>query len=207
MRISSGLAFVAGLLYLGFVLFHEARLAMNAEIVDQSRVVMLFGAMVLTGVAAGGVLVVFFLPILGDWIGNFFFNPNDRLERSPHADALAAIARGDFDTAIEEYHECLDRNPTDTLAISEVARLYAEKLDDPGSAARELEEALVREWPPDEAAFLTLRLAEIHWAHLHDARRARELLLSITGSFPNTQHAALAQQRLREIERAIAAGS
>jgi hypothetical protein len=47
MRISSGLAIAAGLLYLGIVLFQEARLALSAEMVDQSRVVMLFGAVVL----------------------------------------------------------------------------------------------------------------------------------------------------------------
>jgi tetratricopeptide (TPR) repeat protein len=179
---------------------------MSAEIVDRSRVVMLFGASVLTALGIGGVLIVCFLPMLGDWIGNFFFNPNDQLDRSPHADALAAIAQGDFDAAIEEYRRCVEKNPTDTLAISEVARLYAQKLDDAGSGTAELEEALAQDWPPDDAAFLTVRLAEIYWAHLHNPQRARELLLSVTASFPNTHHAAVAQQRLREIERAIAAG-
>jgi tetratricopeptide (TPR) repeat protein len=206
MRISSGLAIAAGLLYLGIVLFQEARLALSAEMVDQSRVVMLFGAVVLTALIGGGVLVVSFLPMFGNWIGNFFFNPNEPLERSPHAEALAASARGDFEGAILEYHACLERNPADTLALSEIARLHAEKLGDPQAAVAMLDEALRREWSAEDAAFLKARLANLYWTQLHDAARARELLQEIVAFFPDTQHAVNARHRLREIDREISSG-
>jgi tetratricopeptide (TPR) repeat protein len=199
MRTRAGLAIAVGLLYLGFVLFREAHLAMNAEVVDQSRVVMLFGALVLTALAGGGVLVVSFLPTVGDWIGNFFFNPNEPIERSPHAEALAASARGDFEAAILEYRYCLEEDPRDTLALSEIARLHVEKLPQPAAAVAVLEEALQREWSPEDAAFLRMRLAEVYWVHLHDAERARELLQTIAASFPETQRAVQALHRLREI--------
>jgi tetratricopeptide (TPR) repeat protein len=206
MRISARAAIAAGLLYFGIVLFQEARLAMNAEIVDQSRVVMLFGAVVLTALVGGGFLVVAFLPMFGNWLGNLFFNPNEQIERSPHAAALAASERGDFERAIVEYRDCLERDSMDTLALSEIARLQAEKLGDPQAAVSLLEEALLQEWPPEEVAFLKTRLANLYWTQLHDATRSRELLQEIVAFFPDSQHAVNARRRLRAIDRELPSG-
>ena len=204
MRTLTGILITAALLYLGIVLFSEARTTMAAANPDQSRVVMLFGALVLTGLAAGGVLVVVFLPAFGDWVGNFFFNPDERPEKAPHADALAAVARGDYEQAVAEYRKCAERDESDTHALSEIVRLYCDKLGDPVSAESVLEDALAKDRTHDDAAFLSNRLAEVYWNHQHDARRARELLLQVIDTFPNTKHSANAQHRLLEIERQLA---
>ena len=204
MRSFSGILIAAALAYLGIILFGEARTAMASEIPDQSRVVMLFGALVLVGLVTGGVLVVMFLPVVGDWVGNFFFNPNERAEKPPHADALAAIARGDYEQAVAEYRKCIERDENDTHALSEMVHLYCDKLGDPVSAESLLEEALAKDWAHDDAAFLSNRLAEVYWKYQHDARRSRELLLQVIETFPNTKHSANAQHRLQEIERQLA---
>lgn len=196
--------FTLGLVYLTIVLFGEAREAMNAEVTDQSRVVLLFGSVILVGLAAGAAFVLSLLPAIGDWVGNLVFNPNEKIEKAPHSDALAAVARGDYPRAIEEYRKVVDNNARDTLALSEIARLQAEKLKDPAAAAASLEEALENEWAQDEGAFLRSRLAEVYWTHLHDVTRARAVLLQVIESSPNTRHAANAQHRLQEIERQLA---
>jgi tetratricopeptide (TPR) repeat protein len=206
MRSIFGYLIVLAVAYLGLVLFREARVAMNAEVVDQSRVIMLFGALVLLGLVVGGIVVVRFIPIFGDWVGNLFFNPNERFEKAPHADALAAIARGDYEEAIAEYRASLEANPRDLHALSEIARLYCEKFDNPTAAAAALEDALRRDWPPDDFAFLHHRLADVAWDDLRDARRARELLLRVIQDFPGTKHSANAQHRLQEIDRQLATG-
>ena len=206
MRNFSGILITAAIAYLGFVLFREAHIAMavEPEQVNQGRVVLLFGGLVLTALAAGGVVVVLFLPAFAEWVGNFFFNPNERAENTPHAGALAAFARGDYEKAVAEYRRCVERDETDTHAISEMAHLYCDKLDDPASAESVLEEALAKDWEHDEAVFLSNRLADVYWKHQHDARRARELLRKVVETFPNTKHSANAQHRLREIERELA---
>lgn len=204
MKTTTGFLFAAALAYLGFILFREARAEMDAEVVNQSRVVMYFGGVVLTGVVTGGLMVVVFLPAFGDWVGNLFFNPDQQIEKLPHADALAAVARGDYAQAVEAYRTCVENDPTDTHALSEMVHLYCDKLDDPVAAESVLEEALQKDWGHDDTAFITNRLAEVYWTYQHDARRARELLLQVISNFPGTKHSANAQHRLQEIEKQLA---
>jgi tetratricopeptide (TPR) repeat protein len=204
MRSLPGALIALALAYLTFILFREARVAYASETVDSSRVVLLFGGVVILGVAAGVLFVSLFMPVIGEWIGNFFFNPDEEQEKGPHADALAAIARGDYQRAIEEYRDAFAKDETDTLALSEIVRLSCDKLHDCDAAAAFLEEALERDWPPEDAAFLSTRLVDVYWNHQHNAARARAMLLQIIETLPNSKFAANAQHRLHEIERQLA---
>jgi tetratricopeptide (TPR) repeat protein len=136
-------------------------------------------------------------------IGNFFFQPNEQVARDPHADAQAAAARGEYAEAVEEYRKLLESDPNDLLAYSEIAKLCCDHLEDPAAAAQTLEQALEREWPPDDAAFLTTRLVDVYWQHQRDARSARALLMQIVEAMPGTRHAANAEHRLKEIEQQL----
>jgi tetratricopeptide (TPR) repeat protein len=204
MRPLHGAIIVLALGYLTFILFAEARAAYSAEKVDQSKVVLLFGSVVLVAIVAGVLAATAIVPAIGEWIGNFFFNPDEEPEKSPHADALAAEARGDYKAALEEYRHAFEQDPADTLAISEVVRLACDKLHDCTLATSILEDALQRDWAPEQAAFLSSRLVDVYWNHLHDARRARELLLQIIETLPDSKYSANAQHRLREIEHRLA---
>ena len=197
------LVIVAALLWGAYALFGQAQTAYSQENVDGTRVVMLFAGMLLVALAAGGVFVISFLPDIGDGIGNFFFNPNEQIEKSPHADALAAVARGDYRKAVTEYEKAFVRDESDTMAVGEITHLYCDKLHEPDNAARYLEKMLDRDWPPEDAAFLSSRLVDVYWNHQHDAQAARSLLLQIMEMLPDTKHAANAQHRLHEIERQL----
>jgi tetratricopeptide (TPR) repeat protein len=193
-----------GLAWLTFVLFSEARVVNRQPDVDASKVVLLFGSVVLVGGLTGVLFVLMVMPSIGDAVGNFFFQPNQQATRDPHADAQAALARGDYAEAIEQYRNVLASDPSDTLAYSEIAKISCEHLADPAIAAQTLEQALKQEWSPDDAAFLSNRLADIYWEHQRDARNARMMLLQIIESLPNTRHAANAQHRLSVIDQQIA---
>jgi hypothetical protein len=192
-----------GLAWLAYMLFHDARVAMNKPEIDMSRVVLLFGALVVVGVAAGVFFAFSFVPRIGDAIGNFFFQPAQKIEKDPHAPAQAAIARGDFPGAVEQYRRILETNPGDTLAYSEIAKIDCEQLHDPAAAAAILETALEHEWTTDDAAFLISRLVDVRWNFLHDAQNSRALLLQVLELMPGTRHAANAGHRLKEIEHQI----
>ncbi|GEM_PF-442183 len=184
-------------------LYSQVRAAGSSQDADAQHVVVLFGSVILFGAVVVVMAEFWLLPIIGERIGNFFFHSSEQVVRDPHADALAAVAVGDYVAAIEEYKECFRKNPDDTLALSEMVRLQCERLQDYEMAAAALEEALSREWAADDAAFLASRLADVYWTYLHDAPRARHVLNQIMEAAPETRHAANAAHRLREIEQAM----
>jgi tetratricopeptide (TPR) repeat protein len=204
MRNITRLFVVLALFWLAYVLFGKAQAAYSQEEVDATRIVMLFGGMLLVALAAGSFFVVSFLPDIGEGVGNFFFNPNEPVQVNPHGKALAAVACGDYRGAIREYQEVFEKDPTDTLALSEITHLYCDKLHEPAPAAELLEKTLGREWLAEDAAFLTSRLVDVYWHHQGNLSRARELLLQVIELLPGTKHAANAQHRLHEIDRQAA---
>ena len=192
------------LAWLTFVIFSYARDEMKKEHSDAGKVVLCFGGVVLVGSAAGVLVVTMVMPAVGDAIGHFFYNPNEQIEKSPHAGAMVAIAHGDYETAVQEYLKAFEQDPHDMLALSEVAKIECEHLGNPAAAADILEQALGREWTQEDAAFLTSRLVEVYWKHQHNFRDARALLMQIIETMPGTKHAANAQHKLQELERQIA---
>ena len=195
--------FALALAWLTVVIFSEARAEAKKEKADDGKIVLYFGGVILVGGAAGILVVTVLMPAVGDALGNLVFSPNQRNEKAPHADAMAAMARGDHEAAVQAYLKAFADDPHDTLALSEMAKIECEHLGDPAAAADVLEQALEREWTPEDAAFLTSRLAEIYWKYQHNARDARGLLMQIIETMPGTKNAANAQHKLQEIERAL----
>ncbi len=196
--------FAVALIWLTVVIFSEARAESKKEPADMSKVVLYFGGVVLVGGLAGILVVTVVMPAVGDALGNLFFSPNQRIEKNPHGDAMSAIARGDYEAAVAGYLQAFEADPHDTLALSEMAKIECEQLGNPEAAADVLEQALQREWTPEDAAFLTTRLADVYWKYQHNARDARSLLMQIIDTMPGTKNAANAQHKLQEIERALA---
>ncbi len=204
MRTLTRLLIFLGLAYLAFVLFHEARLASKDPDIDPSKVVMLFAGVVLVGGTMAILVVVLVMPRIGDAVGNFFFQPNQEVEKDPHSAAVAALARGDYAAAVEAYRKVIESDPDDALSYCEIAKISCEHLDDALGASTILEQALRREWPTEDVAFLSARLVDVYWKYQHDARSARALLARIIESLPGTRHASNAEHRLREIEQQLA---
>jgi tetratricopeptide (TPR) repeat protein len=204
MRIISRLLIVLGLAWVGVVLYLQAQEQQKlGEEADHTITILLFGGVILVGVIAGAVFALMVIPAIGDAVGSFFYSPNQQVEKDPHADALAKMAAGDYEGAAEEYVNVWKDNPSDIHAASEAARIYCERLGQHDRARDLLEEAVEQELPAEEGAFLGSRLVDIYWGYDHDAIRAREILIQIAESLPDTRHAANAQHRLLEIERAL----
>ena len=192
------------LLVLAFVLFHNARAAWGSPDVAPSTILGLFAGIVVLGVGIAILFVTTILPEVVESVANLFFNPNEKAEKDPHSDAISAVALGEYEEAIEAYRVIYENDPTDTMALSESAKIYCEHLDNPAAGAELLEEALKKEWPADSVAFLSTRLVDIYWKYQHDGRSARALLLQIMEAMPETRHAANAGHRLQEIDKELA---
>jgi len=203
MRLLPRLLIVAVMFFLLYGLMQYVKGMEASGIEDGQLVPWKFGILALAGVTAV-VTCVALLPVAGEFLGNFIFTPNQKMERSPHADALAKLAAGDFEGAIEEYKDVFDGDPQDTHAASEIVRLYCEKLNEPDKASDFLVEALsYSERTPEEIAFLSQRSVDVCWNYQRDGIRARAILIKIAEDMPETREAANALHRLQEIDRAI----
>jgi hypothetical protein len=203
MRLLLRLVFVVVFAVLACVCFHQARIAQNADPPDSGKVVMLFVAVVTLAVVGGGIFAFTVLPAIAETAGNVFYSPGEEIEKSPHDEARAKVAQGDFDGAIEEFRKVVEKDPTDTFALAEISRIYCEKLHQPDQGAAVFEEALQNEWPPDAAAFIANRLADVYWKNLNEPLRAREVLVQIAETMPDTRHAQNALHKLQEIDKTL----
>ena len=207
MRIIPRLLLVAALLAVMFYFIEHLRhLQAIADAVgeelDMSKRATYYFIIIGLGAVTAVITCVSLLPMLGEFIGGFLFHPNIKIERSPHAEALAKLAAGDFEGAIAEYKSVVDDDPKDMHAVSEVVRLYCEKLNKPEPAEDFLVEVLsMADWEPAEKAFLSQRLVDVSWTYHRDVNRARAILIKIAEDMPETREAANALHRLQEIER------
>jgi len=207
MRLIPRTLILAALVFFGVVLFREARLNQAAQDPDQSKIVLLFVGVTFIGCIAAVFLASAIIPVLGEMIGHLFYTPDQQSDKAQHAAALGRIAQGDYEGAVREYLACYEKDPADTLAVSEAAQIYCDKLGQPEEAASILESAVEGDHPVEEGAFLATRLADIYWTRLNDASRARHVLIQLAEGLPDTKHAANAHHRLAEIDRALAGGS
>lgn len=199
------LLLLAAFLWVGFILYTEAKEQSRLDQPDNTKVVLLFVGTILDGAIVATILALWIVPKIGEGVGGFFFNPGTQIEKDDHAVAISKLAQGDPEGAIAHYEEILAKDPADTLAISEIARICCRDLGDTARGASTVEQALEREWPPQQSSFLANRLADVYLLQ-DDLERAREVLTQVAQAMPETKYAANAQHRLREIERAIATG-
>jgi tetratricopeptide (TPR) repeat protein len=157
---------------------------------------------ILMGLAGGLLAVKYFIPWLGDMMGEAMFSSGEKAEQDHMTKAAARIAQGDYPGAIEQYESMLSEKPDDPFPVAEIAKIHAERLRDPQKALQVLEEHLQsKDWPVDDAAFIMFRIADVHLTHRHDFETARDMLEQIIGNFPNTRHSANAHHRMSELEQ------
>ena len=113
------------------------------ENVEMSKLVSYYIGILGLAAVTAVISCISLLPLVGELAGNFLFTPNEKIERSPHADALAKLAAGDFEGAIEAYRKVFEEDPQDTHAATEIVRLYCEKLGQPEPASDFLVDCLL----------------------------------------------------------------
>ncbi len=143
------------------------------------------------------------LPWLGDSVATFFYSSGDKITSSPELRAASKVAQGDYEGAIADFEKILAANPQDIMAISEIAKLRAERLHQPEEAVRHLREWLSRAgWNAEDEAFLQFRLIDLLLAQGRQAE-AEMMLGEVMENHAGTRHAANARHRLNELRASV----
>lgn len=157
---------------------------------------------IITLAIVGGVFfVTVVLPKFGDAIGTVMYSSGEEVEQDESMKAVALVAKGDYHGAIKEYEKMIANKPEDPFPVSEIAKIYSEKLHAPDQALVVIQENLEnREWTEENAAFLMFRLSDIHMAtRNYDA--AKDILEQVAGNFPGTRHSGNARHKINELEQ------
>lgn len=158
-------------------------------------------SIILLAIVGGVFFVTVILPKLGDAVGTVMYSSGEEIQQDEGMKAAALMAKGDYLGAVAQFEKLAERKPEDPYPVSEIAKLYAEKLGDPGKALELLQQHLEsREWTEDNAAFLMFRLVDVHTSR-KDYDSSKDILEQVAGNFPGTRHSANARHRINELEQ------
>lgn len=151
----------------------------------------------------GGLLFVFYvLPSFGDAMGEAMLSSSEEAGTDPYLKARGKIAIGDYEGAVAEFRQIARENPKDRMPITEIVKLYLERLHDPANAELVLENA-IRDphWSDEDASWFIFKLVDLVQTHQPDDKdRVINLLQKVMRRYPETRHSANAIHRLREID-------
>lgn len=193
------LAVLGGILLAVFAFFRVA---------PKMDVPTLFAVVMLGGVVIAMLLAKLILPWIGDAVGGFFYSSGEKVDNSQSLRAAARLAQGDYAGAIAEYEKMLAANPGDSFAVSEIAKVRAERLHEPDKALQFLREKRAGGgWSDEDDAFLRFREVDVLAGAKGDHAAAEEALNEIMVRHANTRHAANAHHRLHEVRAAAHQGN
>ena len=174
----------------------------NADPNDPAKLAAQLPALLLAALYFGVLFVVYVLPVLTDRATNAVLASNEGIERDPMNDARAAVARGDYEDAIEFYREATEHDPSNRLPWVEISKIQHDQLEDPEAALDTMQTALDdHEWPEDDVVFFMGRIADIQLDDLENPDECADILNQIVELFPGTRHSANATHKLREMGR------
>lgn len=157
-------------------------------------------SIIFLAIVSGVFFVTVILPRIGDAVGTVMYSSGEEIQPDESMKAAAKLAAGDYEGAIDEYKKMISAKPEDPFPVSEVAKLLAEKLQQPKQAITFLQGHLeAKSWTEENAAFLMFRMVEVH-THQKAYEEAKDILQQIAGNFPGTRHSANARHKINELE-------
>jgi tetratricopeptide (TPR) repeat protein len=132
--------------------------------------------------------VFYFLPALSHKISqSMFSDSNQKSKQDLFNKPRALVAQGDYEAAVVAYRRALIKSPMNRLGWTEMAKIYAEKLEQPQLAAACLREACdEHKWEEEDEAFLLFRLSEWQVDECGDRVAGAETLREIIEKFPGS---------------------
>ena len=159
------------------------------------------GASIFAGLFAAYLFMTFILPVIGDKTSQMILGDNNEtVEEDAFRPARALVAQGEYEEAIVAYRVALIKEPENRMGWTDVAKLYAEKLEQPSLAIATYQEAITaHEWPEDDAAFFLFRISEWQTKDLEDSSSGIVTRQEIRAAYPESRNSANAGQLLRQL--------
>lgn len=201
---------VAILIFIGLLVmcFAEFKAYQGLAEADQADgIIKLILYFIATAVFGGLMFVFYVLPMFGDAVGEAMLSSAEEAGTDPYLKARGKIAIGDYEGAVAEFQQIARENPEDRMPISEIVKLYLERLHDPNNAELVLENAIRDDhWGPEDASWFIFKLVDLVQEHQPDDQdRVVNLLQKVMRRYPQTRYSANATHRLREIDPALVA--
>lgn len=145
--------------------------------------------------------VFYFLPALSHKMAqSMFSDSNQKSDQDLLNKARVLMAQGDYESAVVAYRRALIKDPSNRMGWTDMAKLYAERLEQPHLAVACLREACdEHKWEEDDEAFLLFRLSEWQVDECDDKLAGAKTLKEIVDKFPDTRNSANALQQLRQL--------
>jgi outer membrane protein assembly factor BamD (BamD/ComL family) len=165
-----------------------------------TKIVAIFAA-----VAVGGMLAILWVPVLVGYVGNKFASLLTGGEEPPEPRPFYSIAEGKrkmghYTEALAEIHAQLQKFPEDFQGWMMLAEIQAEDLKDFITAQDTIERLLSQpDHAPKNVAFALNRLADWHLKLAKDRDSAAAALRRIIETYPDSEMAQLATQRIAHL--------
>lgn len=172
----------------------------NTDSKDDDSAIYQLPVLILAGVYAGIMFVLYVLPSLTDKATSAVLDSNEMVEDDPLHDARAAYARGDYQEAMSVYLSVTHTDPYNRLPWVEIAKIQHDNLEDPDAAIQTLRNALEsHDWSVNDAAYFMGRIADLYVQDKEDHNSAISIYQQMVELFPETRHSANATHKLREL--------
>lgn len=161
-----------------------------------------FNGILLSFLSAGLIGIVFVtmvLPVIAQKLTHAVYDSGEQVERDVFHEARVLMAQGEWEAAIDAFHEAAKQDPLNRMPYVEIAKIQKVHLEDPAAAIQTLREAIEgQEWEENDAGYLMFRLAELYDEDAGDREAAVMIMEQVMEQFPGTRHSANARTKLHE---------
>ena len=143
-----------------------------------------------------------FIQRIGKQASQLYMPGDENFQVSPqYSVAEARVKEGNYDEAVTEYRQVIEKFPTDVYAHVRISELAVEHLHDLELAETELLAARSKAVQEDAVALTAQRLADFYQYQLNSPQRGLDVLLDVQGRLTSVKHVRRTGERIESLRQ------